>query len=73
MQKRFDTRQTQVPPLRAEPRSLGVASVDGVNVTSGGLIRATIGSGLVATAILTFFTCPQNTATTRLASAAYWA
>jgi cell pole-organizing protein PopZ len=51
-------------PLRAEPRHPATLDADGhirgVQATSGGLVRATLGSALAATAILVFFWLPAE-------------
>ena len=64
--------QTDIPapgaapirPLRAEPRHPAKLDAEGhirgVQATSGGLVRATLGSALAATAILVFFWLPAE-------------
>jgi hypothetical protein len=51
-------------PLRAEPRHPATLDAEGhirgVQATSGGLVRATLGSALAATAILVFFWLPAE-------------
>ncbi len=64
MNKDFDIGRAPVPPLRAEPRSSQMPPQDGhirgIPSSSGGLIRATIGSTLAAGAILTLFWLPAE-------------
>ena len=64
MQQRFEINKAPVSPLRAEPRSVGPSGgggpVQGVDVTSGGLIRSTLMAGGAALAILTFFWLPAE-------------
>ena len=64
MQPRFDISKAPVPPLRAEPRFAGAPGsnghVQGVEATSGGLIRSTLLAGAGALAILTFFWLPAE-------------
>lgn len=64
MQQKFDISKAPVPPLRAEPRytqPTGAAGhVQGVEATSGGLIRSTLMAGGGALAILTFFWLPAE-------------
>lgn len=64
MQQRFEIHKAPVPPLRAEPRFAGPSGgggpVQGVDVTSGGLIRSALMAGGAALAILTFFWLPAE-------------
>lgn len=64
MNKDFDIGRAPVPPLRAEPRSSQMPPQDGhirgIPSSSGGLIRATIGSTLAAGTILTLFWLPAE-------------
>lgn len=64
MQQRSDYHTASAPPLRAEPRSMplhgGTGHIEGVDATPGGLIRSTIGAGVAALAILTFFYLPAE-------------
>lgn len=64
MNKDFDIGRAPVPPLRAEPRSSQMPPLDkhirGIPSSSGGLVRATIGSALAAGAILTLFWLPAE-------------
>ena len=64
MQQKFDISKAPVRPLRAEPRHAqptGAAGhVQGVEATSGGLIRSTLMAGGGALAILTFFWLPAE-------------
>jgi len=64
MNKDFDIGRAPVPPLRAEPRSSQTPPQDGhirgIPSSSGGLIRATIGSTLAAGTILTLFWLPAE-------------
>lgn len=63
-QQRFDIHTAPVPPLRAEPRFTGPSGgnrpIQGVEVTSGGLVRSTLKAGGTALAILTFFWLPAE-------------
>lgn len=64
MQQKFDIGKAPVPPLRAEPKFTqptgGVGHIQGVEATSGGLIRSTLMAGGGALAILTFFWLPAE-------------
>ena len=64
MQQKFDINAAPVPPLRAEPRHPATRDrqghLRGVEATSGGLIRATLGSALAAAAILVFAWLPAE-------------
>lgn len=64
MQQRFDIGKAPVPPLRAEPKFTqptgGAGHIQGVEATSGGLIRSTLMAGGGALAILTFFWLPAE-------------
>ena len=64
MQERFDVQNAPVPPRRAGPRNPSRPSrsghIEGVEATSGGLIRATLGSAVVAGVILTVFWLPAE-------------
>lgn len=64
MQQRFDIAKAPVPPLRAEPKFTqptgGPGHIQGVEATSGGLIRSTLMAGGGALAILTFFWLPAE-------------
>jgi hypothetical protein len=64
MDKDFDIGRAPVPPLRAVPRSSKMPQQDGhirgVASSSGGLIRATLGSAVAAGAILTLFWLPAE-------------
>lgn len=64
MQQKFDIGRAPVPPLRAEPRTAqptgGRGHIQGVEATSGGLIRSTLMAGGAALAILTFFWLPAE-------------
>jgi hypothetical protein len=64
MNKDFDIGRAPAQPLRADQRSSQLQQHDGhirgVASSSGGLIRATIGSTLAAGAILTFFWLPAE-------------
>ncbi len=63
-QQKFDVSKAPVPPLRAEPRNAassgGVGHIQGVQTTSGGLIRSTILAGGGALAILVLFWLPAE-------------
>lgn len=60
----FDISKAPVPPLRAERRvphrSDGDGHIRGVEASSGGLIRATLGAGAAAGAILVLFWLPAE-------------
>jgi len=65
--ERFDSAAAPLPPappLRAEPRFVRTTDargqIRGVEATSGGLLRATVGSALAAGAILTFAWLPAE-------------
>lgn len=62
--QRFEIHKAPVPPLRAEPRHPGpqggAGHIQGVDVTSGGLIRSTLLAGAAAAAILTLFYLPAE-------------
>ncbi|NAZ38248.1 hypothetical protein [Rubellimicrobium sp. CFH 75288] len=62
--KYFDIANAPAPPLRAEPRHDrrrdAEGHVRGVEATSGGLIRATLGSAAAAGAILVLFWLPAE-------------
>ena len=64
MQQRFDIAKAPIPPLRAEPRIAGsqgtAGHIQGVNATSGGLVRSTLIAGGAALAILTLFYLPAE-------------
>ncbi len=64
MQKPFDIGTAPVPPLRAEPRHRpatdAAGHVKGVEATSGGLVRATLGSAVAGAAILGLFWLPAE-------------
>jgi len=64
MQRPFDMGTAPVPPLSGEPRhrsATDVAShVKGVQATSGGLVRATLGSAVAGAAILGLFWLPAE-------------
>lgn len=64
MQQKFDIGKAPVPSLRAEPKFTqptgGVGHIQGVEATSGGLIRSTLMAGGGALAILTFFWLPAE-------------
>lgn len=64
MQQKFDIGKAPVPPLRAEPKFTqptgGAGHIQGVEATSGGLIRSTLMAGGGALAILTFFWLPAE-------------
>jgi len=64
MQQKFDIGKAPVPPLRAEPKftqpTAGAGHIQGVEPTSGGLIRSTLMAGGGALAILTFFWLPAE-------------
>ena len=64
MQQRFDIAKAPIPPLRAEPRITGsqaaTGHIQGVNATSGGLVRSTLIAGGAALAILTLFYLPAE-------------
>ena len=64
MQQRFDITKAPIPPLRAEPRFAGsqgaTGHIQGVNATSGGLVRSTLIAGGAALAILTLFYLPAE-------------
>ena len=64
MQQRFDINKAPIPPLRAEPRITGsqgtAGHIQGVNATSGGLVRSTLIAGGAALAILTLFYLPAE-------------
>ena len=64
MQQRFDITKAPIPPLRAEPRITGsqaaAGHIQGVNATSGGLVRSTLIAGGAALAILTLFYLPAE-------------
>jgi hypothetical protein len=63
-QQRLDIPKGPVPPLRAErrlPQQGGAAGhIEGVDATSGGLIRSTAIAAAAAAAILTFFWLPAE-------------
>ena len=63
-QQRFEIHKAPVPLLRAEPRLAGAPGgsgpVQGIEATSGGLIRSTLMAGGAALAILTFFWLPAE-------------
>lgn len=63
-QKPFEIHKAPVPPLRAEPRHAaaggGVGHIQGVQATSGGLIRSTLLAGGGALAILVLFWLPAE-------------
>lgn len=63
-QKPFEIHKAPVPPLRAEPRhaapSGGSGHIQGVQATSGGLIRSTLQAGGGALAILVLFWLPAE-------------
>jgi hypothetical protein len=63
-QQRFEIHKAPVPPLRAEPRLAGAPGgsgpVQGVEATSGGLIRSTLMAAGAALAILTLFWLPAE-------------
>jgi|GEM_PF-12382 hypothetical protein len=64
MQQKLDIGKAPVPPLRAEPKFTqptgGAGHIQGVEATSGGLIRSTLMAGGGALAILTFFWLPAE-------------
>ena len=64
MQQRFDINKAPIQPLRAEPRIAGsqgtAGHIQGVNATSGGLVRSTLIAGGAALAILTLFYLPAE-------------
>ena len=64
MQQRFDITKAPIPTLRAEPRVSGsngaAGHIQGVNATSGGLVRSTLIAGGAALAILTLFYLPAE-------------
>ncbi len=64
MQQRFDIGKVPVPPLRAEQKFTqstgGPGHIQGVEATSGGLIRSALMAGGAALAILTFFWLPAE-------------
>lgn len=64
MQQKFDIGKAPIPPLRAEPKFTqpigGAGHIQGVEATSGGLIRSTLMAGGAALAILTFFWLPAE-------------
>ena len=63
-QKPFEIHKAPLPPLRAEPRltapSGGAGHIQGVQTTSGGLIRSTMLAGGGALAILVLFWLPAE-------------
>ncbi len=63
-QKPFEIHKAPVPPLRAEPRFAapggGEGHIQGVQATSGGLIRSTLLAGGGALAILVLFWLPAE-------------
>lgn len=63
-QKPFEIHKAPVPPLRAEPRHAaaggGVGHIQGVQATSGGLLRSTMLAGGAAIAILVLFWLPAE-------------
>jgi len=64
MQKPFDIGTAPVPPLRAEPRYRSApdaaGNIHGVEATSTGLLRATLGSAAAGAAILGLFWLPAE-------------
>lgn len=64
MQQRFEIHKAPVPPLRAEPRhaakKAAAGHIQGVEATSGGLIRSTLGAAAAAGAILVFAWLPAE-------------
>ncbi len=63
-QNRFDIHTAPQTPLRAEPRhprqSLSVGHIQGVDATSGGLLRSTAKAAGVAVVLLTVFYLPSE-------------
>lgn len=58
---RFDINKAPVPPLRAEPRRAVIpVQTQGVEATSGGLIRSTLLAAAGGDAILTLFWLPAE-------------
>ena len=64
MQQRFDIDQASAPPPRGEPRHRSRAPADGhiqgVEATSSGLVRATLGAAAAAAVVLTLFWLPAE-------------
>lgn len=62
--QRFDIHKAPLTPLRAEPRHAaplgGAGHIQGVDATSGGLVRSTLFAGGVALVILTLFYLPAE-------------
>lgn len=59
--QRFDIKKAPLPPLRAEPRPASASvQTQGVEATSGGLIRSTLLAAAGGAAILTLFWLPAE-------------
>ncbi|MDO8984429.1 hypothetical protein [Cypionkella sp.] len=62
--QRFDIHKAPLTPLRAEPRHAapqgGAGHIQGVDATSGGLVRSTLFAGGAALVILTLFYLPAE-------------